>query len=152
MDIVRNVQIVCSMPGSTVTDEEDFIVWVFFRQFFQENFHTGSITVRHDQKEGITCHRLCCSICVPILPNVMTRHVWPYPFLAPAVFRLVNPAKACFILEHQAQFAVQPIPYFGSQFHDLRLNFFEASIASSLALFGCWLRGITFRHPCRFKT
>lgn len=46
MDIVRNVQIVCSMPGSSVTDEEDFIVWVFFRQFFQENFHTGSITVR----------------------------------------------------------------------------------------------------------
>jgi hypothetical protein len=31
-------------------------------------------------------------------------------------------------------------------FHS-NVNFFEASITSSLAFFGCLLRGITFRQP-----
>ena len=32
------------------------------------------------------------------------------------------------------------------------LSFFEVSMTSSLAFFGCLLRGITFRQPCRCKT
>ena len=31
----------------------------------------------------------------------------------------------------------------------LGVNFFEVSMTSSLALFGCLLRGITLRQPCR---
>lgn len=83
---------------------------------------------------------------------MVTGHMGPMPLFAPAILRLVDSTKAGFVLKHQPHSALSLLGYFGSQKLNLGLNFFEALIASSSALFGCWLRGMTFRHPCRFST
>ena len=70
-------------------------------------------------------------------------------FLTPTVFWFIDPAKSSFILEQQTNFLAAVDNF---QFFYCGVNFFEAAISSSLALFGCLLRGMTFRHPCRFRT
>ena len=81
--------------------------------------------------------------------------MWPESLWTPAIFGRVDSAIASFILEHQPHYASFFFWFFfdfGSQKRYCCVNFFEASIASSLALLGCWLRGIIFRQPCRCNT
>ena len=66
--------------------------------------------------------------------------------IVPIAGRLIDSPKARFILEHQACFSTLAVENFG-HFPDLSVNFFEASIASSLALLGCLLRGMILRQP-----
>jgi len=65
----------------------------------------------------------------------------------PAIFWLVDPSESGLILKHQAHPAGGKFVENFGQFSDSIVNFFEASITSSLALFGCLLRGMTFRQP-----
>ena len=85
---------------------------------------------------------------------MVARYAGTDSLFAPAVFGLVDSSEAGFILEHQAHFSTvftAAVDLF-SQFGYFFFNFFEVSMTSSLAFFGCLLRGITFRHPCRFST
>lgn len=67
------------------------------------------------------------------------------PLVAPAVFGLIDPSEACLVLKHEPNLS-RPVENF-RQLADSGVNFFEESISSGDALFGCLLRGMTFLHP-----
>ena len=93
---------------------------------------------------GASRQRLDRPIGITVLTDMMARNTWPESLFAPAILRLVDPSKASLILEHQAD-TLLIVENF--QFFDASVNFFEVSMTSSLAFFGCLLRGITFLHP-----
>ncbi len=141
-----------------IQGSKDLIFIAQFRelggQFPKEQIHTHRITIGHDQEARFTSQRLHCSIGISVLPYMMTRHTGTGSFFTPAVFGLVDPSETSFILEHQTH--VSPISSaivdFRLQFLHFFFNFFEVSMTSSLAFFGCLLRGITFLQPCRRST
>lgn len=106
--------------------------------------HRGTAGILRLKYVSVTGQRLYRSIGIAILPDVVTGYTGTYPFLTPAVFGLVNSTKSSFILEHQANFlpAVDNFQFFYGV-----VNFFEAAISSSLAFWGCLLRGMILRHP-----
>lgn len=108
----------------------------------------------HDQEAGFTGQRLCRSIGISVLPYMVARHAGTGSFFTPAVFGLVDPFETSFILEHQAHFSIAftAVVDFLIQFAYFFFNFFEVKMTSSLAFFGCLLRGITFRQLCRSST
>lgn len=134
--------------------KQNDIVRELVGQFPQEQIHTHRITIGHDQEARFTSQRLHCSIGVPVLPYMVARHAGTGSFFTPAVFGLVDPSETSFILEHQAYFSTisSAIVDFRLQFLHFFFNFFEVSMTSSLAFFGCLLRGITFLQPCRRST
>lgn len=73
-------------------------------QVAQEEIHTNSITVWHDQETTLPCSRLDSSIDITIFPDVMARDRWTNTLWTPAELGVVDPSKARFILEHQAHF------------------------------------------------
>ena len=143
-DILRDVQCTGLVPCCTIAAQQDDIVRVFPGQTLQKYIHTHRIALRKHQKETISCPGFHSSEGIVILPDVVAGHTGAHTLFAPAMFRPVDAAKACFILEHQADiFAAVD----NSQFFDSGLNFFEASIVASSAFLGCLLRGMTLRHP-----
>lgn len=92
------------MPRSTVTTKENDVVMILLCQVAQEEIHTNSITVWHDQETTLPCSRLDSSIDITIFPDVMARDRWTNTLWTPAELGVVDPSKARFILEHQAHF------------------------------------------------
>ena len=86
---------------------------------------------------------------IVILPDMVAGYTGAYTLLAPAIFGLVDPSEACFVLKHQANHFAAVDNF---QFFDAGLNFFEASMVTSSAFLGCLLRGMTLRHPWRCRT
>ena len=142
------------MPCGAVTAKENYVVRILLCQVAQKEIHTNCITVWHDQETTLPGGRLDSSVDIAIFPDVMARNRWANTLLTPAEFGLVDPSKARFILEHQAHFSTgsTAIVDFFFQFTYFFFNFFEVAMTSSLAFFGCLLRGITFRQPCRHST
>ena len=149
LDVLRNLQCARLVPCCTVAAQQDDIVRVFFGQIPQKNIHADGIALRKHQKEVVSRQRFHSTKGIVILPDVVTGHTGAHPLFTPAVFRLVNPTEACFILEHQPNYFAAVDNF---QFFDSGLNFFEASIVSSLAFLGCLLRGMILRHPWRCRT
>ena len=89
-----------------------------------------------------------------VLPYMAAMHAGTGPFFTPAVFRLVDPSETSFILKHQTHFSTisSAIVDFRLQFLHFFFDFFEVSMTSSPAFFGCLLRGIAFLQPCRRST
>ena len=85
-----------------IAAQQDDIVRVFSGQTLQKHIHTYRIAPGKHQKETISCPGFHSSEGIVILPDMVTGHTWTDTFLAPAMFRLVDPSKSCFILEHQA--------------------------------------------------
>ena len=137
------------VPCSTVTAKQNNVLGILCGQFFQKDAHTRCIAIRHDKKASLTGQWLHGSVDIAILPDMMTGHCGADTSLAPAVFRLVDSPKSSFILKHQANCLP---PVYNFQFFDRGFNFFEAAISSSLAFWGCLLRGITLRHLWRRST
>ena len=139
-NIFRDVQHFRFMPSSAITAKQNDIV--------------REITIGHDQEARVTRQRLHCPIGVSVLPYMVARHAGTGSFFTPAVFGLVDPSETSFILEHQVYFSTisSAIVDFRLQFLHFFFNFFEVSMTSSLAFFGCLLRGITFLQPCRRST
>lgn len=104
---------------------------------------------RLDKKVSLTGQRLYRSVGIAILPDMVAGYTGAYPFPTPAIFRFVDSPKSSLILEHQANILAAVDNF---QLSDCIINFFEASISSSLAFLGCLLRGITLRHPWRCST
>lgn len=152
--IVRNTEGVGLVPCSTITAEEDDVIWILLRQVAQEKIHANSIAVRQDQETTLPGERLDSSVDITVFPDVMTGNRWANILWAPAEFGLVNAPKARFVLEHQAHFSTVSTAFvdFFLQFFYFFFNFFEVAMTSSLAFFGCLLRGITFLQPCRRST
>ena len=131
------------VPCSAITAKKNFIIKVLIREFLKEDIHTSRIAVRHNEKEGVTSQWFHGTICVTVLPDMVTRDRRTSPFPAPTVFRFVNSSKAGFILKQQMDFFTCGKLYL----LDLRVNFFEVAMTSSSAFLGCRLRGMIFRHP-----
>ena len=137
------------MPGSAIAAKQNDIVRILLRQVLEEKIHTHRVALWHDKKAAISSKRLYCSKGITILSYMVAGNTWTAPFLAPAVFRLVDSSKAGLILKHQP-YVLAFVDSF--QFLDRKVNFFEDSMSSSLAFLGCLLRGMIFRHPCRCST
>ena len=142
------------MPGRPITAKQDEVILVLFGQCLQKNIGADGIAVWQHQKAAFTASRLNGPIGVAIFTDMMAWNHRPDTLFAPTVFWFIDPSKTCFILEHQAHFSTvsTTIVDFFLQFFHFFLNFFEAVMTSSLAFFGCLLRGITFRHPFRSNT
>ena len=115
----------------------------------EKYIHTICVAIRHDQEAAFTADWFNRSVNISVLSDVMTRNGRTNTFSTPTVFRFVNPTKSCFVLKHQTHCGI--VEFFRSFLYDL-VNFFEASIASGFAFFGCRLLGIIFLHPCRRST
>ena len=148
-NIVRNVQSTSLMPCCTIAAQQNNVIGICIGQFSKEYVHASSIALWKNQKEMIPGKRLHCPKGIIILPDMMAGHTGANTSFTPAVFWLVDSAKASFILEHQPNcFSVVD----NFQFFDSGLNFFEAAMVSSSAFLGCLLRGMTLRQPCRCRT
>ena len=99
--VFRNTESARLMPSSTIAAKKDHIIRILICQLGQEEIHTRCIAVRHDQETRFPRKWLYCAIHVTILPDVMAGNRRPSSFLAPAIFRLVDPPKACLILKHE---------------------------------------------------
>ena len=99
--------------------------------------------MKTQKKVSVTSQWLYSSVGITILTDIMAGHTGTDTFFTPTVFRLVDSAKASFVLEHQADFFLTVDNF---QFIYSGLNFFEAAISSSLAFLGCLLRGMTLRQ------
>ena len=117
---------------------------------FQEDVHTYRVTVGKYEEIPITGYGVYRSVSVTVLSDMVAWNPWTYTFSAPAMLGLVDPSKASLILKHQPN-PLGTVENF-LQFLDSSVNFFEASTASGLALFGCLLLGNFFDHPCRCNT
>ena len=137
MNVRRDDHCVRLVPCSAVTDEKNLILRVFFCQHLQEYVHANGVTVRQNKEKRFTSDWLYCAIYVTIFPYVVAGNMRAMTLLAPAVFGLVDPPKASFVLKHKPYLALLLLDQFGSQKLYLFVNFFEAFIASSLAFFGC---------------
>ena len=109
------------MPGSSITTQENDIVWILLRQFRQENIHTGRIAIWHDQKTGSSGQWFYRAIYIAVFPNMVAGNRRSKTFLTPAVFWLVDPSKSRFILKYQPNpfLLVENFP----QFYDSGVNF-----------------------------
>ena len=152
--VFRNAETAGLVPSGTVAAKENDVVRILLCQETQKEIHANCITVWHNQEAALPGGWLYSPIGITIFSDVMTGNRWTDTLWAPAIFGLVDPPKACFILEHQTYFSTVSIVIvdFFLQFSHFFFNFFEVAMTSSLAFFGCLLRGITFRHPCRHNT
>ena len=152
-DVIRNNKSLCFMPSCTITAEQNKVILVLFGQRFEKNVGTDGIAVWQHQKAVFTGSRLNGPIGIPVFPDMMTGDRWANALLTPTVFGFIDSSKTCLILEHQPHFSTISTAIVDLfQFLYSFFNFFEVSMTSSLAFFGCRLRGITFRHPFRFST
>ncbi len=138
------------MPCRSITDEHNVIVWIFCGQVLQKEIHTNCIAVWKNEEAAITRYRVNSTVNVAILTNMMAGHTGTDPFSTPAMLWLIDSAETCFILEHEP-YSFGIVENFG-QFMNSGINFFEASIASGVALFGCLLLGSFLLQPWRCST
>ena len=99
--VFRNTERARLMPSSPIAAKEDHIVRILICQLGQEEIHTRRIAVWHNKKTGFPGKWLYCAIHATILSDVMAGNRRPNSFLAPTIFRLVDPPEACLILKHQ---------------------------------------------------
>ena len=143
-DVLRNLQCAGLVPCCAVATQQNDVIRILLGQIPQKHIHADCIALGKHQKEVLSRPGLHSSKGIVILPDVVTGHTGAHTFFAPAVFGFVDPSEACFILEHQTDFFVAVDNF---QLLDSGLNFFEASIVSSLAFLGCLLRGMILRQP-----
>ena len=111
----------------------------------QKDIHANRVAAWKNKEAAVTRYRINRTINVAVLTNMMAGHTRPDTLSAPAILRLIDSTKTCFILEHEPDcFGI--VEHFG-QFMDSGVNFFEASIASGVALFGCLLLGSFLLQP-----
>ena len=134
------------MPSSTVAYQDNSIIRICRSQMTEKNIHAIGIAIRHNQETAFSGDRFYCAVSIAIFPDMVARNRRTYPFFTPTIFRFVDSTKSCFVLKHQTYCGI--VETFCFFFYDL-FNFFEASIASGLAFFGCLLLGMIFRHPWR---
>ena len=103
----------------------------------------------HHQKKAFSCSRFHSPICVAIFTNMVAWRRGTFPFPAPASLGFVDSSESRFILEHDPDVPALTLVCYSVV---MDFNFFEESCSSLAAAFGCFGRGITFRHPCRFST
>ncbi len=153
-DVIGDNQSLRFMSGRAITAEQDQVILVLFGQRLQKNVGADGIAVWQHQKAAFTGSRLNGSIGVAIFADMMAWNCRPHALFAPAVLGFIDPSETSLILEHQAHFSAVSLMSVDFFLHFLHFffNFFEAAMTSSLAFFGCLLRGITFRHPFRSST
>ena len=146
--VFGNFKTVCAMPRRAIANQYNMIIRIFLTQVLEKNIHANCITMREDSEKAVTRQGFYRAENIPILANVVTGHGRTDTSFAPAALGFVDPPKPRFVFKHQPNLTVRTFVQFVV---DHSVNFFEASTASSDALFGCLLRGITFRQPWRFS-
>ena len=145
LNIGKRLQRPGLVPCRTIADEHNVTVWIFCGQVLQKEIHANGIAVWKNKEAAITRHGINSTVSIAILSDMMAGHPRTDAFSAPAILRLVDTTETCFILEHEPNtFGI--VENFG-QFMDSGVNFFEASIASGVALFGCLLLGSFLLQP-----
>ncbi len=147
-NIIRNIQFCGFMPCGTVTTQKNRIIRINLGEGTEKHIHALTITVGHNQKMPFPGQGFYRAIHIPVFPYVMAWNAGTLPLDRPTVFRLIDPTETSFILKHQAYFWRTRFLHLGYGC----FNFFEASIASSLAFFGCLDLGMIFLQPCRWST
>ena len=137
------------MPCSAVAYQNDDIIRIGHGQMIEKHIHTICVTIRHNQEAAFTADWFNRSVNISVFSDVMARNRRTDSLFTPAVFRFIDSTKTRFVLKHQTHCGI--VEFFRSFLYEL-FNFFEASIASGLAFFGCRLLGIIFLHPCRRST
>lgn len=147
--VFRDLKLLRLMPCSTITTQQNQVIRELLRQLIKKDAHPIRIAVWKDQKKGISCNRFNSSISIPIFTNMVAWHGWTNTLFAPAVLWLVDSAEPSLILEHQPHFLMRSaflVDIICELVYSI-VNFFEVSMTSSLAFFGCLLRGMIFLHP-----
>ena len=111
--------------------------------------HAFRIAIWHHKKAAFSINWIHCSISITIFSYVMTGYRWANSLCTPTLLWLVDSSKSSFVLKQETYTFIRILE---SQCSYSIVNFFEASIASSSAFFGCFARGITLRHPCLFRS
>ena len=142
------------MPSRPITAKQNQVILELFGQCLQKNVRAGSITVWQHREAAFAGSWLNSPISIAIFADMMAGNRRLDALFAPAVLGFIDSSETSLILEHQAHFSTvsTAIVDFFLQFLHFFVNFFEVSMTSSLAFFGCLLRGITFRHPFRSST
>ena len=148
--ILRQDDRIGPVPGSSVTNKQNGIFRIPFRQVVEEDVHALCVAIRQYQKESFARGWLHRPVCVSIFPYMVAGYRRSYTLCTPTPLGLVDPPESCLVLKHQPYCACLSLLLALIQ-HPL-LNFFEALTASSSAAFGCFDRGDTFLHPFLFST
>ena len=153
-NVIGNNEGLCFIPGGTIAAEQNRIFLILLGQLTKKYVRAVCIAVWQHKEKVLTSSRLDCSVGIAVFPYMMTGNRRASALFAPAIFGLIDPSESSFVLKHKPNFSTlsTAIVDFFFQFMHFLLNFFEASMTSSLAFFGCRLRGITFRHPLRLST
>ena len=147
-NIIWYIEFCRLMPCGTVATQKNRIIRISLGECAEKHIHALTITAGHNQKMPFSSQRFYRSIHIPIFPYMMAWNARTLPSDRLTVFGFIDPAETSFILKHQAYFWSTRFLHFGYGC----FNFFEASIASSLAFFGCLDLGIIFLQPCRWST
>ena len=135
------------MPGCSIAAEKNNVIFVLFGQFAEKYICAIGIAIRQYKKKTIPGNWFNSPVSISVFPYMMARNSRSGPFLAPTILGLIDPAKSSLILKHQPDFFLIVENFL--QFRDSDVNFFEEAMTSSLAFFGCLLRGMTFLQPLR---
>lgn len=133
------------VPCSSITDNSYDIIWICCFKLIHKDLHAFCIAVRHDEKKTLSVYWINSTIYIAVFTDVMTRYCGASTVWTPADFWLIDSSKTRFILKEYSHLFLRIL---GRQNPYVVFNFFEASIASSSAFFGCRALGITLRHPC----
>ncbi len=116
----------------------------------QKDVHTYCIAVWKNEEAALAGYGINSTVSIAVLADMVAWNTGTDTFPTPTMLWLIDTAKARFILEHEPNsFGI--VENFG-QFMDSGVNFFEASIASGAALFGCLLLGSFLLQPWRCST
>ena len=147
-NIIWYIEFCRLMPCGTVATQKNPIIRINLGEGIEKHVHASTITVGHNQKMPFPSQGFYRSIHISIFPYVMAWNAGTLPSDRPTVFGFIDPAKTSFILKHQAYFWRTRFLHFG---YGCFISF-EASMASSLAFFGCLDLGMIFLQPCRWST
>ena len=132
--VFRDFQCFCPVPRCLVAHQYDSVFGELLGQSFEKYVHAVCIAVWQNKKERVSVQWFNRTVCVTVFPYMMAWRYRTVPRIAPAIFWLVDSPKTRLIVKHQSDATVQTFVLF--LLHG-NVNFFVASIASSLALFGC---------------
>jgi len=148
-DIVRDNQIVCPVPASSIHLHDNEVRGKDAADPLQEAIHHRRGDFWQNQRDHLTQgwgHR---SIGIKVLSHHLCRSMGTHPRWCPAAFGATDAAKTAFVLRHDEHGALISCLSRGDRcFHLCGKVFLNCSRTCSSA-FGCRGRGISLRHPWR---
>lgn len=102
LNIIRYFEGSGFVPSSSVTTKNYDVFGIGFRKLLQKQVHELRVAIGHDPETSASRCWFYAPINIAILSNVVARHARTRSLFAPAISGLIDSAKACFILKHEA--------------------------------------------------